>query len=79
MSLAKLTISGFRGFAEPEELQLAQPTAEPGSGLTILVGPNGGGKSTVVESLRVLGHLSAQSFTEGRRNKQAGDRVSLRP
>ncbi len=78
MSITKVTIAGFRGFAEPGELRVAVPTGKPGSGLTVLVGPNGGGKSTIVESLRVLGHPAAQSFTESRRNKRAGDRVSLR-
>lgn len=45
-----LSIKGLRGFAEYAELKLAVPTDnQPGSGLTILVGPNNGGKSTITE------------------------------
>jgi predicted ATPase len=51
--------------------------------LTTLVGPNNGGKSTVVEALRALAAGSphnpsqSQSFTEGRRNKHAEERVNI--
>ena len=76
MSITKLTIQGFRGFSEEQELHFAQPTGKVGSGLTILVGPNNGGKSTVIESLRALSGRDV-SFSEGKRNKLAGDRVSI--
>lgn len=68
---------GYRGFAEEQSLSLAKPNGEPGSGLTVLIGPNGGGKSTIVEC---LSKLMAQrvSFTEGKRNKQAGDKVKIK-
>ena len=72
MTISTLTIHGFRGFAEPGKLVLAQPTGRAGSGLTILVGPNSGGKSTVIESMRVIAHTSPQGFTEGRRNVRTG-------
>ena len=78
MPLTSLTIHGFRGFGEPGRLEFAQPTGEPGSGLTILVGPNSGGKSTIIESMRVIANQSPQSFTEGRRNVRAGGRVSFK-
>ena len=44
-----LSCIGFRGFSEKQTLKLAIPNGQPGSGLTVLVGPNGGGKSTLVE------------------------------
>lgn len=84
MSLQKLELVGLRGFATPQELTFAIPDGSPGSGLTTLVGPNNGGKSTVVEALRALAAPAPQtpsqptSFTEGRRNKRAGDRVTVR-
>lgn len=84
MSLQKLEIEGLRGFVNKQELLLAEPDGKPGSGLTILVGPNNGGKSTVVEALRATSYASPagdgqpQSFTEGRRNKKAGDRILIR-
>ena len=78
MPIKSLTIKGFRGFSIEQSLQFAQPNNEPGSGLTILVGPNNGGKSTIVESLKVLSSTNLVSFSEGRRNRQAGDTVSIR-
>lgn len=84
MSLQKLELRGLRGFATLEELPFAIPNGNRGSGLTTLVGPNNGGKSTIVEALRALAASSPQnpaqprSFTEGRRNKRADDRVIIR-
>lgn len=84
MSLQKLELVGLRGFATQQELSFAIPNGNPGSGLTTLVGPNNGGKSTVVEALRALAASSPQdpsqpqSFTEGRRNKRADDRITIR-
>jgi len=44
----------------------------------MFVGPNNGGKSTVIEALRALSQKNrAPSFTEGKRNKAADDRVSI--
>ena len=77
MSVKTLTIKGLRGFAEEQALRLAQPTGKTGSGITILVGPNNGGKSTVVESLQAWSVRQDPTFSEGKRNKQAGDRVSI--
>ncbi|MYC64653.1 MAG: AAA family ATPase [Caldilineaceae bacterium SB0661_bin_34] len=74
-----LSIEGLRGFAECQELKLAVPTDnKPGSGLTILVGPNNGGKSTITEALDAVFRSRPVSFSEGKRNKGAGDRISLR-
>ena len=83
MSLQKLELVGLRGFVTLQELAFAVPNGSPGSGLTTLVGPNNGGKSTIVEALRALAAPSPQapsqptSFTEGRRNKRAGDRATV--
>ena len=77
MPIKKLTISGLRGFGGPQTLDLAVPNDKPGTGLTTLVGPNNGGKSTIVEALRAVGSNQNASFTEGKRNKQALDRISI--
>lgn len=67
-----------RGFAKRQNLKLAQPTCVAGSGLTILVGPNNGGKSTIIEAFGAAFRREPLSFSEGKRNKEAGDRISLR-
>ena len=78
MSITRLTILGLRGFSTEETFEFAVPSGSPGSGLTVLVGPNGGGKSTVLEALRVAGRTQNVSFSEGKRNLVAGDRVAIR-
>ena len=78
MSVTKLTIKGFRGFSEEQSLRFAQPRDETGSGITILVGPNNGGKSTVIEALQAWSGRENTSFSEGKRNKLSGDRVLIR-
>ena len=79
MSIRTIQISGLRGFADTQTLDLAIPDNEKnGSGLTVLVGPNNGGKSTVVEALKALSYPQPTSFAIGRRNQRAGSKVALR-
>jgi hypothetical protein len=52
--LSELSIEHFRGILAKQRLWFAQPTGMAGSGLTILVGPNNVGKSTIVEALRYV-------------------------
>ena len=72
----ELSCCGYRGFATKQSLKLAIPNGKRGSGLTVLVGPNGGGKSTLVECFSKIATKNV-SFTEGKRNKLAGDKVSI--
>ena len=59
MHFQRLRISGFKSFVEPAEFRI-----EPG--LTGVVGPNGCGKSNVLESLRwVMGAASAKAMRAG--------------
>ncbi len=56
MEITRLRVSGFKSFSEPVELQLE-------SGLTGVVGPNGCGKSNIVEALRwAMGESSAKGL-----------------
>ena len=78
MAVTTLSIKGLRGFAEEHFLHFAQPTGVLGSGITVLVGPNNGGKSTVIEALQAWSAPNGTNFSEGKRNKLAGDRVLIR-
>lgn len=76
--LKNIEIHGYRGFAQAKSIQLAIPTGKRGAGLTIIVGPNNAGKSTVIESLFAVSRSgNAPSFTEGKRNKRAGDQIRI--
>jgi predicted ATPase len=76
--LTSLEITGLRGFASAQTISFARPTGKRGSGLTVVVGANNTGKSTVIEALRAVAQSEAPSFTQGRRNQAAGDQVQLR-
>ena len=59
MQVTKLRIAGFKSFVEPTELHI-----EPG--LTGIVGPNGCGKSNLVEALRwVMGETAPRQVRGG--------------
>ena len=59
MQISRLKLSGFKSFVEPAELRI-----EPG--LTGVVGPNGCGKSNLLEAIRwVMGESSPKSMRSG--------------
>lgn len=59
MKFERLRLAGFKTFVEPTELVIAP-------GLTGVVGPNGCGKSNLVEALRwVMGETSSKSLRGG--------------
>ena len=65
LSLDKLSIKGFKSFVEPTEFEIK-------SGLTGIVGPNGCGKSNIVEAIRFgLGEVSAKQL----RGKEIDDLI----
>lgn len=59
MQIKKLKLSGFKSFVDPTELRVEK-------GLTGVVGPNGCGKSNLLEAIRwVMGESSAKSMRGG--------------
>jgi len=59
MQVERLRLAGFKSFVDPIELGIAP-------GLTGIVGPNGCGKSNLVEALRwVMGEASAKRLRGG--------------
>ncbi len=59
MEIRRLKLTGFKSFVEPTELRVE-------SGLTGIVGPNGCGKSNLLEAIRwVMGESSARSMRGG--------------
>lgn len=68
MIIKKLAIEGLRGFSEKREIEFAIPDKiNNGSGLTVMVGPNNSGKSTVIEAVHIL-NSSNNSIPKNSRN-----------
>ncbi len=73
MHLTKLKLTGFKSFVEPTELPI-----EPG--LTGIVGPNGCGKSNIVEGLRwVMGETAPRQVRAGAMDDMIFNGTAARP
>lgn len=78
MPVSSLTVGGYRGLSTAQRLDFAIPNGEAGSGVTVLVGTNNAGKSSIVEALRALAaNTPSHSFSEGKRNKAFGDSIEV--
>ncbi|MGF1474943.1 MAG: AAA family ATPase [Geminicoccaceae bacterium] len=59
MLISKLRLSGFKSFGDPSEVRIE-------AGLTGIVGPNGCGKSNIIDAIRwVMGETSAKGLRGG--------------
>ncbi len=73
MHFSKLRLHGFKSFVDPTELVIE-------AGLTGIVGPNGCGKSNLVEALRwVMGETSAKRLRGGEMDDVIFAGTSSRP
>lgn len=68
--ISSLMIHGLRGFGEKKTINFALPNGTCGSGITIFVGANNSGKTTILESLRSFNSSrdNPPSFSEKKRN-----------
>lgn len=64
------TIYGLRGFGKEQTINFAIPNNDPGSGLTVFVGSNNTGKTTILEAIRSFNSPkdNPPSFSERKRN-----------
>ena len=69
MSIKTLEINGIRSFSNETKIDFAIPDGKtPGSGLTIIVGANNSGKSSIIECLNIISK-NKNTFTQKIRNK----------
>lgn len=73
--IKSLTIHGLRGFGKEKTINFAEPNGKLGSGLTIFVGANNSGKTTIFEALRSFNSQkdNPPSFSERKRNMKCED------
>jgi len=77
MALESIEIIGYRGFKKKARIELAIPDGDkPGSGLTVITGPNNAGKSSVLECMRARSGYQTPSFSAGVRNASV-DQVEI--
>lgn len=77
MALKSLLVENYKGFYEAQEIEFAVPDGEKeGSGLTLIVGPNNTGKTTIIESL-LMGN-GDKKFKESERHEGFRPRIVLK-
>lgn len=68
MSIKTLEINGIRSFSQERTIDFAIPNGQPGSGLTIIVGANNSGKSSIIECLNIISKNKSEFPQELRNN-----------
>lgn len=77
MAIKTLSIEGFRGFSRRIDIDFSVPDGvNPGSGLTVLVGANNSGKTTVLEALSLFS-LNNNIIDSSSRNKLNNYNVNI--
>ena len=65
-NLKKVTIENYRGFCIQRTANFAVPNSKNGSGLTLIVGPNNSGKTSIIEALTIT---TSKKIKKGERHK----------
>ncbi len=76
--IKEIIIEGLRGYSKKQKIKFAMPDGNAGSGLTILVGGNNTGKTTIIEAIKYYNFdVSQISFSTGKRNVKTEGKVSI--
>lgn len=77
MAIKKIIIEGLRGYSNKTTIEFAVPDNENrGSGLTVLVGPNNSGKSTIIEAVHLV-NSNIDTIPVDMRNQMNDANVSI--
>jgi predicted ATPase len=77
-TLTELSIEHYRGFYKDRTIAPALPNGSAGSGLTVLVGPNNSGKSTVIAALQLVTGGRPRPIDMEHRHSNAQLRISVK-
>lgn len=75
--IKKLSIQGFRGFKEKQEITFAYPSKSCKSGLNIIVGQNCSGKSTILEVIMLLMNSDSKGYYLSRTMKSSENNINI--
>lgn len=76
--LKEIRVNGLRGFSNERRIKFSIPNGEVGSGLTVLVGSNNSGKTTIIEAIKYYNFdISQISFSSGKRNINTEKKVHI--
>jgi predicted ATP-dependent endonuclease of OLD family len=77
--LKKLTIEHYKGFYEEQSVDFAEPDNEKnGSGLTVIVGPNNTGKTTLLECLLFATNIHQRKFEKSERHTNDSPKITIK-
>ena len=73
MAIKRIMIENYRGIGQKQTLEFARPDGhKPGSGLTVIVGPNNSGKSTILRIINAI-YSSDPEFTAEMEDRRGND------
>ena len=76
--LKEIRVNGLRGFSNERRIKFSIPNGEVGSGLTVLVGSNNSGKTTIIEAIKYYNFdISQILFSSGKRNINTEKKVHI--